>query len=1114
MSTEFNYVARLDTSQIMSGLSEIRSQVGMVLGGQGGFGGGPLSATNFGGGAASGINQMVGSFAGGFGTPGQGGTFTDAAMSYSPHYGMQGASTTLEQEGLIMKGGRGQTGMEWAGRFAPPGVSAGEFAFAAMGNSIDRQIQSREAASLAGQAALFSSAGGLMAGNAAMALATPLGAMAGGAAATSMFGAGAAGAGRAVGGLAAGVAAMFGVSDYVGGKIQDHYANVEQTMGVTRELGDIVGSGRGLNRSQQGEMGIAARKAAGDIRMDVNQFGDVMALAREAGMMPSSTDPQKARQQMAEYASAIREGAETLHSSLATATQVIKNATQKGLTIEEGMIRAQNVGQSGLGPMMYSMGEGVGRGMGFTGAQGGQLFAGALGQAAGSGISGEEMKILGSQTGVAALIGGTQLQAAASPLGNLQMMAARGGQPLGGLMDLPGQALDAMSQGGDMLSNMGKFMVHGDEYRRGIGSKGVRTMAMQQLESMGDVLSELMPGMSANEAKRMAAMQMYGMTGTQAEAYVGGMGRPMGDGSDGLTRAKQMAQMSIEGQEGRLGSALSKLPKPEERASFGWGWASEGAMIGSVGGIKGAIVGGAVGLVAGNLKAAWQAGGDMMEDLGHVFDSSTEKADRAVRKANETYDRSEAGVKDKLGYMKADVETTARAMTADLSGTTLTMTSPSGRGMAMTEAAMRLSGMTPVSAGPGTMQMGGVSYSLKDMQRVSMGIGGRALNLKEREQVEQSAYQAFFDPGANKRFKAAYQGESMDVVTKRISGDMKTIAEGDPLSEDYRSSMNRISGDVMSLTNSITDKKAREALQADIKKRGFVGEGTMGRAFLEAGRMPVGLLKNPALQTQLGLGTAAGDTLREQERLEEEHLIKAYGPVHGGDLADQHTVAKAWRNNPRYERAKQMIKSGADPDKINAEFKAAYASAIVGIGGVADKTQIVGGVGAPKDAGTGAMDIDKFDYRKQLRVSDKDREAKVAAIEAGARSMDTLEKIGGMSVSGRGEAWKKEQLKNLGEESKEMQSLGTGALGEKSKTDQLRPKYRGPQVHERAIGFGEQEQAMTAINRSLQRTHSMITALDKKISSGSGSPPTPTGETRTSTYDGPPKTGGGWKRSS
>ena len=297
MSTEFNYVARLDTSQIMSGLSEIRSQVGMTLGGAAGFGGGALSQTNFGGGAATGMSQMMSSFSGGFGTPGLGGTFTDSAMSYSPHYGMQGAITTLAQEGLITHGGGGRTGMEWAGRFAPPGVGAGEFAFAAMGNNIDRSIQFREAASLAGQSALFSSAGGLLAGDVAMGLATPLGAIGGGKLATSMFGAGAGGAGRAIGGLAAGMGAMFLTSDYVGGKIQDHYADVEKTMGVTRELSDIVGSGRNLSRSQQAELGIATRGAATAIGMDVNQMGDIMALARDNGMLPNATDPGKFKEQ-------------------------------------------------------------------------------------------------------------------------------------------------------------------------------------------------------------------------------------------------------------------------------------------------------------------------------------------------------------------------------------------------------------------------------------------------------------------------------------------------------------------------------------------------------------------------------------------------------------------------------------------------------------------------------------------------------------------------------------------------------------------------------------------------------------------------------------------------
>ena len=1024
MSTEFNYVARLDTSQIMSGLSEIRSQVGMALGGGGGFGGGPFSATNFGGPASSAVEEMI----------------------RSMPYGMQGAATSLPQEMAIFGAG----GMAAAGRMAPPGVSAGEFAFAALSNNIERSIQAREAARMAGEAAFATNAGGLLAGDIAMGLATPLGALAGGKVASSLFGAGAARAGAAIGGLAAGVGAMFLVSGHVGDKIGQHYAEVQQGIGITRELGEIVGSGRGLSRSQVAELGISAYDAARGIKMDFNQFGDIMALARENGMLPSTSDPQNFKQEAMNLANAVREVSQTLHSSFSEAAQLIKSAAQKGIGIEEAMIRSVNVGQ---GPdysgIMRSVGVITARAGGFTGAHGGQLFADAYGQAGGTGISSEEMAILGGRTQVASLIGSTQLAAAASPLGTMQLMAARGGAPLGGMMDLPGQALAAMGEGGDMIGNLIRFQVHGDEYRRGLGAKGIRTMALNQLGGMADMIENLSGGsLSGEDAKKYAAMQMYNMTGTQAEAYVGGLSRaPGGGGPSKITRATQIATLAYEAQDERIAAAMSRLPAPEQRASFGLGYAIEGAVAGSIFG-PGALAGGAAGLVVGNAKALWQSGGDLFEDLGHVFDSADEKRVRAIRREAAAYDQSMAGIRNQAGFLGGDAVMAGRLAGSDISGLQLTMTSSGPRAMAMTEAAFRLSGMTPVAAGPGTIQMGGVSWSSAQGQQVILGgIGGKPLSSAERERIEQAAYSAFYDPSS----------KSAD-VKKQIIEDLKTLGKegADPLSDEYRTAANRVFGDVMTMTEMVSDPKVRAALQKDIKKRGFVGKDTQGRAFLESGGIPVDLLSSPAMQAASALGSAGADYLASQRNKEMHFLADAFGG--GGDEADQLVMAKAMMGNKRYQRAKEMIKRGASPEKINAELQAAYRSAVVQRGGVPDSTKVEQGVGAPADVGNGAFDVSRMDYRTKFQSEDD----------------------------------KKGQAVSL-----EMMVLGEATKGREALFRKSGEKGMGGEVREKAIGFGEQEQAMSEINRSLQRTHSMLEALEKKISGKGGSPSVPTGKAST-----------------
>lgn len=1051
MATEFNYVARLDTSQIMSGLSEIRSQVGMALGG-GSFGGGSFSQTNFGGGAASGITQMMGAM-GGSGAY-AGGTFTDPAMAFSPHYGMQGAETTLRQEGLIS----GPNGMAWAGRMAPPGVSAGEFAFAAMGNNIDRQIQAHEAASLAGQSALVSNAGGLLAGELAMGIATPLGAIGGGKIASRMFGAEAAGAGRAIGGLAAGLGAMFLATDYVGGKIEKHYAEIEQTMGVTRELADIIGGDRGLSRSQKIELGIAGRQAATSMNMDVNQFGDIMALSRDAGMLPNSTDPSKFKEQAVQYANAIREATQMIHGSLAEGTQLVKSASMKGITVEEAAIRSVSLGpMDDLSRSMYGVGVGVGRGMGFTGAQGGQIFSNAVSQGMSSGISGEERAILGGAAGVAQLIGGTQLAAAAGPMGTLQLMAARGGGALGGLMDLPGQAMEAMSQGGDFLSNVGKFQVHQDEYRRGIGAKGIRSMAMSQLEGMGDIISEIMPGLSGNEAKRMAAMNMYGMTGTQAEAYVGGLSAGPG-GESALNRQLRVAQIDENTRMERTGEMISRIPT-SDRASFGWGYAGEGAMIGGMIGtpIMGSVIGGAAGFVAGNARALWQGAGDLFEGLGDAFSSAGAAADRRARKAAEEYDNSLAGIKNKAGMLEPDREVQARSMVADLSGLTINMTSGGTRAANLSEGMLRAAGLTPVAAGAGTVQVGNVSFMSREVQKVGLHAGGRALTEGDIQDADQLAYQMAYGSGPQ-------ASKQIDQINKDIKA--MTGPNADPMTKEFQDAATRFAADAKGLAAGIRDPKKRAAFLSGFESGEVFQANSRTGAALRASGVHIDALGGVAARARETLGVAVGDFSADQAAKEVKFLATAYGG--SGDEDAQMEMARLWYAEPRYAKAKEMQRQGRPQAEVDAEYQAAYQAAVVHRGGVPgggkSHTQ-----GAPIDVGDGGL---HFTTAAKTMHSEKYNQ-KRDAIEAAAVAMDPK----------KADAYRKDQFAKLDKDDDLSRSLVDVGMMQKQTNPLLKGGGRtAPALHTRTIGFGEQETAMSNINKSLERTAKMIKALDDKMS--------------------------------
>jgi hypothetical protein len=359
-------------------------------------------------------------------------------------------------------------------------------------------------------------------------------------------------------------------------------------------------------------------------------------------------------------------------------------------------------------------------------------------------------------------------------------------------------------------------------------------------------------------------------------------------------------------------------------------------------------------------------------------------------------------------------------------------------------------------------------------------MGGKPLTGKENDQAKQNAYSAFYDPDANKRFKAANAGQSMDVVGDRLKNDLGVLGKegADPLLDDYRLASNRVWGDVMALTENVADPKERAALQKDIKERGFIGKDTKGRAFLEGGRFPVDLLNNPALQTSMALGSSAADTLRKHQDYEEDFLAKAFGGA--GDEKDQLLVGRRMRENKRYQKARDMIKSGKHtPEQINAEMQAGYRETIVDMGGAEDSTKVVGGMGAPVDVGTGAFDISKIDYRTKHAPEKKGIPGLPAPVD------DMLDQMANLMGMGTAKA--------------QSVSLGDMIVGEADPGRKALYKKSGPQVQTRSIGFGEQEQAMSAINRSLQRTHGMLTALDKRISAmpiptsggGGGAPAVP-----------------------
>src|SRR5579859_3624699 len=162
MATEFNYVVNVDQSRVMSSAVELSSTMQMALarGIQGAQLQAPLAGTTLTdavGGAATGFNLMGADFARfpmampGMFTPMVGGTFTNGAMAYTPHWGMQQAETSLQQEWLVDRYGLGA-----AQRLKPPGVGAVEFGMGVERNFVDRKIEAQHEAFSAARTTVMS----------------------------------------------------------------------------------------------------------------------------------------------------------------------------------------------------------------------------------------------------------------------------------------------------------------------------------------------------------------------------------------------------------------------------------------------------------------------------------------------------------------------------------------------------------------------------------------------------------------------------------------------------------------------------------------------------------------------------------------------------------------------------------------------------------------------------------------------------------------------------------------------------------------------------------------------------------------------------------------------
>jgi hypothetical protein len=1102
MATELNFTARLDTSQFLSQVDQARTHFGMVFGG--GMGGAGMNDVS--GGISQAFQQM---FAGMPSQPGGGfgQMFTTAMTGYNPNYGAVEATTSLREEWMVNRGG-----VAAANFFKPPGVSGGDWAVGVERNYIGRQLEAAHAANMAGQSAFFGGAASTLVGEIASKVATPIGAWAGASIATRFLGAGAAGAGGLVGGLAAGYLAFDKVGGAAADFVEGHFARIQKIEGITTELAELAGGGRGLNRSERTELGISAYKASRDIGMDAQEMGDVLSLGRQAGMLPPSTDPNKAREQYREFARSIEEGAQIIGGSLAQATAVVKSGALSGMGSQESLMRAAGAGgadaflaQQSAMQGFAMQGMGVARSMGFTGAQGAGIFTSAYGSV-GGGMSSEEMRIMGGRFGAAQFVGQTQMAMAKSPLGDLQMMAAMSGRGMGGmgLMDLPGAAMQGLQAGGgDFMSNVGNWMVHQNEFRRGIGASGIRAMAGAQLEMGGELIHSMMPGMSMTDSKRLYAQSM-GMDPDQAKLMVGGPGGVGGMGNGMLYG--QIARMDV-AMENSMAGAPKMGALGGSIGGFGFGEAAIGGGAGMLLGPGVAVIG----AVAGAIHQNFGAIKEMFSGPG-LFASAQEKAEYYSREQASDYDEAMGAFRRKNGIIPINAAAEERFLASDMSGVRLDMDEGGGSQVASSRTAAMFSAMGLHSrdrGGAGMIKVGGKFWSATDVQRI-----GRAwkpqMAVSEADHVStlSAATAASTSRGAQQgrinelidQFKMSYETirlgetpgtEDFDVSagnwyqSGHIAGH-RTNAAGMQSTESFGG--RRMSVDVAGALNptlarreiaEAADPKVRAQLLAAFDKDSYRGAGV--RSYLETfNGMALKDLRGSEFARRAGaVGMEHAEISNEAREL--QFLMRSYNNNAGDGGNMPPSYYRALQKNDHYLHGKELIRSG-HVDEAKKELQIAAMDARSGLGaGFRDRV---------------TPDLDPTKQHVRPGVEEAQAAAHQAELKAqwinngigfGAGTASVADKAVATQVAIMAKMTADAAAKSTTSLVNEVGLENKSGMAEKAKMA-AREKRFGPGVIERAVGFGEQESAMQSILKSLKSTENSLAALDKRVSGISANP--------------------------
>jgi len=679
---------------------------------------------------------------------------------------------------------------------------------------------------------------------------------------------------------------------------------------------------------------------------------------------------------------------------------------------------------------------------------------------------------------------------------------------------------------GDMISNMVKFQVHKNEYRRGIGASGIRAMSRDQLRMGGEMIQSIAPDISMNEAQRMYAMSM-GLNPDQAKTLVGGGrggGGGGGGGANGMS-AIEIARAAIATQEQSLSGMGITAPAVSERRGFTVGRTT--AELAATGAIMGkgllSIPGAAIGAGAGLL----------IENFGAIKDLVS-SGGMTKREAEAEIDRQIAENKQQIGYLDVADEDIANFASKDLSGSNLSFIEALKRnsGGKLSPAHKRIAGqmigMLRASGAKRVDPTGANAIEFGDNEAYGIDVVQRLIKnpmwRKEFSGAEKDAmsdFTHFAGTRASKRNLVKNLGgvgdftdEQVDLIYRdklsQAGQAYRTLAtggEGGAAAGDIlRETLPQIVGAV-----DVTDpaaKKARDLLLNELNS-GNIGSPVIHQTLEKLIGEDLPMMDTAGVSARVGgfsLG-AARDGLREGR---EKMLLGMGGLTSRYSAASSAGYLSSLGADLRKEAA---LKGGA------AKSWSTRSSADVGefAGAIASQLGKVQSGGGVKFIDALERRTEYEEFRTAVLAGDKEKATQkwqVALRRAGGETktevdmevmgdpyarVKTREETDGALLSGlaktagnlgvafgASKSLEKMQTK-LNSKAEELFKQTTSPAeeaareGRKGSVNMATEKRRGSSPLQRAAGFGAKEEAMTSIVRSIRRLEKSVKTTDANV---------------------------------